>query len=95
MVFFAIRRARLRLEFAQVYPEIAPNIWLSARAAARTVRRANARRQRPEESGQRVLPDAHFDFRGGRRRRQDGPGQRTRATDRAHEHRVANPSLGY
>jgi hypothetical protein len=94
MVFFAIRRARLRLEFADVYPGIAPNVWLSARAVAGTVGRANRRNQRSEGNGERVLSNAHFEFRGGRRRRQDEPAQRSRAIDPTPEPRRARAASG-
>jgi hypothetical protein len=92
MVFFATRRARLRPESASLYPEIAPGIWVSARAATLTVHRANVRHERPVESSERSLPNAHFDFRGGRRQRRDGPDQPTRATDRVQEERATDPA---
>ena len=82
MIFFAIRRARLRPEYAHLYPRLAPGIWLGARAAARAVRRELVRRKRSEASGQRLLPEAHFEFRGGRHRSREGAEPRTRATDR-------------
>jgi len=94
MVFFAIRRARLRPEFASLYPGVAPAIWVSARAAAQTVHRARASHTRPGESGERLLPDAHFDFRGGRRQAGERAGQRTRATDRVQVRRVTGTASG-
>jgi len=79
MVFFAIRRARLRPEFAGLYPEVAPGIWLSAHATARAVRRANARRHRPAVTGgARLLPDGHFEFRGGHGQSLEAAMRRTR-----------------
>jgi hypothetical protein len=82
MPFFAIRRARLRPEYAQLYPRIASGIWLSARVAAQAVRRGLMRRKLHEATGERLLPDEHFDFRGGRSRPRSGTERRTRAIDR-------------
>jgi len=81
MPFFAIRRARLRPEYAQLYPGIAPGIWLSARVVARAVRRELMNLKLNEVSRGRVLPDEHFDFRGGRSEPRSGAERRTRATD--------------
>ena len=71
MSFFDVRRARVRAEFANLYPELTPGVWLSAKKAARMVWRSGQRAGRPVlELGHRVLPDLHFEFRGGRRGRQ-------------------------
>ena len=71
MRFFDTRRARVRPEFASLYPEIVPGVWMSALQATRLVRRRGARKecQRGCARG-RVLCEVHFEFRGGRRSRQ-------------------------
>jgi hypothetical protein len=81
MPFFAIRRARLRPEYAELYPRIASGIWLSARGAAHAVRRELMQRKPHELTGERLLPDEHFDFRGGRSEPGRGTERRTRTTD--------------
>ena len=74
-----LRKACLKPEYASLYPEVPPNIWLgaagvAAHVAARLRRSAGSNYWLPK----RVLPDEHFEFRGGRRRRQTwrGPGSR-------------------
>ena len=69
MNHFVIRRARVRPEFARLYPEITPAVWMSAKLATRLVRRRGPRetcRQRECNQG-RILCEAHFEFRGGYR----------------------------
>jgi hypothetical protein len=68
MNHFAVRRARVRLEFARLYPEIVPGVWMSAKIAARLVRRGGPRDECTQQgcARGRVLCDAHFEFRGGR-----------------------------
>jgi len=67
MPFFVVRRTRVRPEFAHLYPEIVPGIWISARRATRLVRRhPRPREQRPVPDDGRVLPELHFEFQGGR-----------------------------
>lgn len=69
MNFFEVRRARVRPEYAELYPEIVPGVWMSAKKAAQVVRRSR-KSGRSEAPGTRVLPDLHFEFRGGSRGRQ-------------------------
>jgi hypothetical protein len=83
MRFFARRRAQLRREYADRYPRVAPGIWLGARRVAGTVRRTNHEARLREQLGQRILPDAHFEFQGGQSRQPADT--RTRRTDRASE----------
>ena len=68
MAFFDIRRVRVRPEFAHLYPEVAPGIWLSARRVTRLVRRRGG--PLILLPGSRVLSELHFEFRGGTRGRQ-------------------------
>ncbi len=74
-----LRKTCLKPEHTSLYPEVPANIWLgaagvAARVAAR-LRRSSGAGKSPAE---RVLPDEHFEFRGGRRRRRtwSGPGSR-------------------
>jgi hypothetical protein len=69
MNFFEVRRVRVRPAYAHLYPEIIPDVWLSAWRVTRLVRRA-ASRTGAERIGARVLSDEHFEFRGGTRGRQ-------------------------
>ena len=64
MNIFEVRRTRVRPEFAWLYPEIEPGVWMSAKKAALWVERAKKGR-RGDAPCSRVLPDIHFEFRGG------------------------------
>jgi hypothetical protein len=58
-----------------MHPEVVPGVWMSASKAARLVRNANRRKRREVVVGGRVLSDAHFEFRGGKRGAQQRTGQ--------------------
>jgi hypothetical protein len=74
MPFFVVRRTRVRPEFAYLYPEIVPGVWIGARRATRLVQRhPKPREYRPVPDNGRVLPDLHFEFQGGSRKPQDAP----------------------
>ncbi len=60
-----IREARLRPEFAHLYPELAAGQWLSASEVGATILMSQLRSSRPPSLGERLLPDEHFEFRGG------------------------------
>jgi hypothetical protein len=69
-----LREARLRPEYAQLYPMLAPGAWEAAAAIAERV--AATRLLQLAEAyvlHDRVLPEAHFEFRGGTPRRSLGP----------------------
>ena len=72
MNHITVRRARVRPEFAQLYPEITPEVWMSARKATRLVLKRGQREPCKREGCDRgrVLCEAHFEFRGGKRSRQ-------------------------
>jgi hypothetical protein len=61
----AIRQARLRPEFASIYPGLPAGEWTSARLLAdRVLARVVDGEPPPDESlRQRVLPPEHFEFR--------------------------------
>jgi hypothetical protein len=76
----AVREARLKAEFAHLYPPLEPGRWESAalladRVVAWLVRQPNRGYVAPE----RVLRSEHFEFRGGTEKpdsRHDPPGRR-------------------
>jgi hypothetical protein len=70
--YFDVRRVRVRPEFAELYPEITRDVWMSASKATRLARMKGPSqycRQHGCARG-RVLCEVHFEFRGGRRGRQ-------------------------
>ena len=67
MDFFIVRRVRVRPEFASLYPELVPGVWMSASKAARMIRQADPAQQRVHDCAcRRLLCEIHFEFRGGR-----------------------------
>jgi hypothetical protein len=69
-----LREARLRPEYAHLYPMLEPGAWLSAAITAEKV--AAVRLQQLADTyvlHDRVLIDAHFEFRGGTPRRHLDP----------------------
>lgn len=74
-----VRECRLRREYASLYPGIEADIW---EVAANVAERLHTRRgwaPAAESASGRLLEDAHFDFRGGRRPSRQG--SRTRLGD--------------
>ena len=71
-----LREARLRPEYAHLYPMLEPSAWAPAAdvalkvAAMRILQLADT-----YVFHDRVLTDAHFEFRGGTPRQQLGPSQ--------------------
>ena len=75
----AVREARLKPEFAYLYPPLEPNRWESAaqmadRVVAWLLRQPGGGYRAPE----RVLRSEHFEFRGGGRRTESGSDSRPR-----------------
>jgi hypothetical protein len=71
-----LREARLRPEYAHLYPMLKPGAWESAAETADKV--AATRLQQLAEAyvlHDRVLAEAHFEFRGGVPRHRLGPSQ--------------------
>ena len=71
-----VREARLRVEYAYLYPMLEPGAWMPAAEAAERV--AAVRLLQLADTfvlHDRVLTDAHFEFRGGTSRRNSGPSQ--------------------
>lgn len=77
-----IREARLRAAYADLYPGVQPDVWQSAAQIGRQLLIYHL--VTPDQPlGERLMDDAHFEFRGGVRREPAAAGARTRATDRA------------
>ena len=60
------REARVRPELASLYPWLRPGEWASAATVADRVLAARLLRGSATAVRGRVLPDTHFEFRGGR-----------------------------
>jgi hypothetical protein len=59
-----IREARLRPEFANLYPAIEPGVWLPATTVGQQLLLWHlAKAQTPQ--GERLMGEEHFEFRGG------------------------------
>ncbi len=61
-----IREARLRPEFAESYPDLAPGAWVPANTLSEYVLQRGLYQRRLESlSPSRLLNEDHFEFRGG------------------------------
>jgi hypothetical protein len=58
-----VREARLRPEFAALYPGVQPDLWYTAATIAEHLR-VRLAHQNAEQLPPRVLDAQHFDFRG-------------------------------
>ena len=78
-----VREARLRTEFASLYPGVEPGAWQNATALAEQVLSEHLLRPSPGYMlSERVLAEEHFEFRGGDHRNRPRIA-RTRRTDPA------------
>jgi CheY-like chemotaxis protein len=77
------REARLRTEFAHLYPPLEAGHWELARAIASRLLAWLTQAQRGRVSDDRVLPKEHFEFRGISPRPQNTHRNRTRTQDAA------------
>jgi len=60
-----LREARLKPEFAQLYPGVDPDVWYTAATLAEHLLARFLRQDRSERSlPERILDDHHFEFRG-------------------------------
>jgi hypothetical protein len=78
----ARREARLRPEFAGQYPGVAAGRWECAATLADRVLAAALLRGWETRLWRRLLPEEHFDFRGGVARCEGGDSGRPRREDR-------------
>jgi hypothetical protein len=76
-----MREARLRPEWAELYPGVEPGVWMRAARLMPRVLRNRLRMPSTREFVRRVLTDAHFEFRGGHRRDEAWTGILTRVGD--------------
>jgi hypothetical protein len=77
----AVREARLRPEWASLYPGLEPDVWMVAAQLVPLVLRHRLHGQSTWEFTQRILVDEHFEFRGGRNRDNSWSGLLTRVED--------------
>jgi hypothetical protein len=77
-----LRQVWLDPAFAALYSELPSGIWMTAVSVSSIIVDGALRRGRPwPDEGPRILSDAHFKFRGGRRRGADWNGVTSRSTD--------------
>ena len=74
-----IREARLRPEFASLYPSLEPGVWLPATQVGQKLLLWHLTAAVAPQ-GERVMGEEHFEFRGGRSA-ENRNGARTRASD--------------
>jgi hypothetical protein len=85
-----IREARLRPEFASLYPSLQPGVWLPATTVGQKLLLWHlATAATPQ--GERLMTEEHFEFRGGGTA-EGRNGARTRASD---QYRVEDPPESY
>ena len=77
----AVREARLRPEWADLYPGVQPEAWHVAAELVPRVLRQALQGQRTWEFTRRILLDDHFEFRGGRPRDATWTGVLSRVED--------------
>jgi hypothetical protein len=77
----AVREARLRPEWAALYPGLEPDAWMVAAQLVPLVLRHRLHGQSTWEFTRRILVDEHFEFRGGRNRDSTWSGILTRVED--------------
>jgi hypothetical protein len=76
-----VREARLRPEWAKLYPGIDSGAWHVAAKLVSLVLRHRIQDQATWEFARRILLDEHFEFRGGRPRDENWTGILTRVED--------------
>jgi hypothetical protein len=76
----AIRHARLKPEFAHLYPALEAGVWMTAAEAGAKVLFWQLQQSGADALGRRLLATAHFEFRGGWERG-GATDLRTRVTD--------------
>jgi hypothetical protein len=77
----AVREARLRPEWAHLYPGLDSDVWTVAAQFVPLVLRHRLQGQPTWEFTQRILVDDHFEFRGGRARDRSWSGVLSRVED--------------
>ena len=77
-----IREARLRPQYASLYPALEPGTWQAATAIGRQLLLWHLTAPGLPD-GERLMSEEHFEFRGGSRRNESDAGVRTRSADRS------------
>ncbi len=78
-----LREVQLKPAFADEYPALTPGRWYTAGAITGLVKGWRILHEGPDvQFTQRILHQAHFEFRGGTPRRAGWVGMRTRRQDR-------------
>ena len=77
----SIREARLKPEWASLYPGILPGVWAVAAQLVPQVLRHRLQVHPTWEFTRRILDDEHFEFRGGRPRDDSWSGILSRVED--------------
>lgn len=75
-----IREARLKPEYASLYPGVQPGIWMAASAIGQQLLLWHLTAPATPQ-GERLMVEEHFDFRGGRKRTGSWINMRTRLAD--------------
>jgi hypothetical protein len=76
-----VREARLRPEWAHLYPGLEADVWVVAAQLVPLVLRHRLQGQSTWEFTRRILVDDHFEFRGGRNRDSSWSGVLSRVED--------------
>ncbi len=76
----SIREARLRPQYASLYPALEPGTWGPASAIGRQLLLWHLTAHSLPD-GERLMSEEHFEFRGGTRREQGEANARTRRAD--------------
>lgn len=77
----SVREARLRPEFADLYPALTPGKWEPATTIGARILMWQLRQPGPVDLGDRLLNGLHFEFRGGAPAGRSRDGARTRRED--------------
>jgi hypothetical protein len=78
----SIREARLRPQYASLYPALEAGTWQPATAIGRQLLLWHLTAPAPPD-GERLMSEEHFEFRGGSKRETADAGVRTRSGDRS------------
>jgi hypothetical protein len=76
----SIREARLRPQYASLYPALEPGTWQPASDIGRQLLLWHLTASTPPQ-GERLMSEEHFEFRGGTRRERAEVNARTRRAD--------------
>ena len=76
-----VREARLRSEWASLYPGLPPGEWMAASQLVPLVLRHRLQDEHGWEFARRIMVDEHFEFRGGRPRDGSWTGVLSRVED--------------